>query len=46
MRIIAFIDDEQLVKKILKSAGGGWDVKRKQPPRAHVEHPPQEEPAN
>ena len=34
MRIIAFIEDEQLVKKILKHLGL-WDVKRKPPPRAN-----------
>ena len=41
---IAFTEDEQLVKKIFKHLGL-WDVKRKPPPRAHVVHPPQEEPA-
>ena len=34
MRIIAFIEDEQLVKRILKHLGL-WDVKRKPPPRAN-----------
>ncbi len=34
MRIIAFIEDEQLVKKILKHLGL-WDVKRKPPPCAN-----------
>jgi len=34
MRIIAFIEDEQLVKKILKHLGL-WDVKRKPTPRAN-----------
>ena len=34
MRIIAFIEDEQLVKKILKHLGL-WDVKRKPPPQAN-----------
>jgi hypothetical protein len=34
MRIIAFIEDEQLVKKILKHLSL-WDVKRKPPPRAN-----------
>ena len=44
MRIISFIEDEQLVKKILKHLDL-WDVMRKPPARAHVEHPPQEESA-
>ena len=44
MRIISFIEDEQLVKKILKHLDL-WDVRRKPPARAHVEHPPQEESA-
>ena len=44
MRIISFIEDEQLVKKILKNLDL-WDVMRKPPARAHVEHPPQEESA-
>ena len=39
MRIIAFIEDEQLVKKILKHLGL-WDVKRKPTPRANS--PPSE----
>ena len=34
MRIIAFIEDEQLVKKTLKHLGL-WDVKRKPLPRAN-----------
>ena len=34
MRIIAFIEDEQLVKKILKHLDL-WDVKRKPPPCAN-----------
>jgi hypothetical protein len=34
MRIIAFIEDEQLVKKILKHLGL-WRIKRKPPPRSH-----------
>ena len=34
MRIIAFIEDEQLVKKILKHLGL-WDVKHKPPARAN-----------
>ncbi len=34
MRIIAFIEDEQLVQKILKHLGL-WDVKRKPTPRAN-----------
>ena len=34
MRIIAFIENEQLVKKILKHLGL-WGVKRKPPPRAN-----------
>ena len=39
MRIIAFIEDEQLVKKILKHPEL-WDLKRKPPPRAN--DPPSE----
>ncbi len=39
MKIISFIDDQQLVKKILKHLGL-WDVKRKPLPRANV--PPTE----
>jgi hypothetical protein len=39
MRIIAFIDDEQLVKKILKHLDL-WEVKRKPPPRSN--DPPSE----
>ena len=34
MRILSFIDDSEIVRKILKHLGW-WDVKRKQPPRAH-----------
>jgi hypothetical protein len=34
MRIISFIEDDQLVKKILKHLDL-WDVKRKPPPRAN-----------
>ena len=34
MRIISFIEDEQLVKKILKHLDL-WDVKRKPPPCAN-----------
>jgi len=34
MRIIAFIEDEQLVKKILKHLGL-WGIKRKPPPLSH-----------
>ncbi len=34
MRIIAFIEDEQLVKKILMHLGL-WEVKRKPPPCAN-----------
>ena len=45
MCFIAFIEGEQLVKKILKSTVGGWDVKRKPTPRANVVHPPLEESA-
>ena len=45
MEIISFIEDEQLVKKILKHLNL-WDVKRKPPLRANVVHPPLEEPAN
>jgi hypothetical protein len=46
MRIIVLIDDSEIIKKILKSALGGWEVKRKPPPRANVVHPPLEEPDN
>ena len=34
MRIIAFIDDQQIVKKILQHLDL-WDVKRKPPPRSN-----------
>ena len=34
MKIIAFIEEEQLVKKILKHLDL-WDVRRKPPARAH-----------
>ena len=34
MRIISFIEDDQLVKKILEHLDL-WDVKRKPPPRAN-----------
>ncbi len=34
MRVIAFIHDEDVIRKILKHLGL-WDVKRKLPPRAH-----------
>ena len=34
MRIISFIDDSEIVRKILKHLGL-WDVKRKPPPRAN-----------
>ncbi len=39
MRIISFIEDDQLVKKILEHLDL-WDVKRKPPPRAN--DPPSE----
>ncbi len=35
MRIISFIEDEVLVKKILKHLDL-WDIKRKPPPRANA----------
>jgi len=38
MKIISFIEDEQLVKKILKHLNL-WDVKRKPPPRANSPPP-------
>ena len=34
MRVIAFIEDEDVIRKILKHLDL-WDVKRKPPPRAH-----------
>jgi hypothetical protein len=34
MRIIALIDDSEIIKKILNHLGL-WDVKRKVPPKAH-----------
>ena len=34
MKVVSFIEDEQLVKKILKHLNL-WDVKRKPPPRAN-----------
>jgi hypothetical protein len=45
MRIIAFIKDLQIVKKILQNLGL-WHVRRKPHRRAKVIHPPLEEPAN
>ncbi len=45
MKIISFIEDSEIVKKILKHLNL-WDVKRKPQPRANVVHPPLEEPAN
>ena len=35
MHIIAFIHDEEVIRKILKHLAL-WDVKRKLPPRAHA----------
>jgi hypothetical protein len=35
MRVIAFIDDEMVIRKILKHLNL-WDVRRKLPPRAHA----------
>jgi hypothetical protein len=35
MRIIAFIEREDLIKKILKHVGL-WEVKTRPPPRAHA----------
>jgi hypothetical protein len=40
MRVIAFIEDEDVIKKILKHLGL-WEVKRKPLPRANV-YPPLE----
>ncbi len=34
MKIIAFIEDSEIIKKILKHLGL-WDVKHKPPPRAN-----------
>ena len=34
MKIIAFIEDSEIIKKILKHLNL-WDFKRKPPPRAH-----------
>lgn len=39
MRIISFIEDSDVIRKILKHLGL-WDIKRKLPPRANVAHPP------
>ena len=39
MRIIAFIEDQQLVKKILKSAAGGSDPNRLHEPIARPPNP-------
>jgi len=39
VRIISFIEDSEIIKKILKHLGL-WDVKRKPPPRAN--DPPNE----
>ena len=44
MRVIAFIEDPDVIKKILKHLGL-WDVKRKPQPVANV-YPPLEGPAN
>ena len=45
MLIIAFIEDQQIFKKVLKHLGL-QHVKRKPPPRANVVLPPMEETAN
>ena len=45
MKIISFIDDSEINKEILNRLGL-WDVKCKPPPRAHVVHPPLEQPAD
>jgi hypothetical protein len=44
MKVIAVIEDAQIIKKILKYLDL-WDVKRKPPPRANV-YPPLEGPAS
>ncbi len=44
MRVIAFIEDPDVIKKILKHLGL-WDVKRKPQPVANV-YPPLEGPAH
>ena len=35
MKVIAFIEDADVIKKILKHLDL-WDIKRKSPPRAHA----------
>jgi len=45
MRIISFIGDSKIIKKILKHLDL-WDVRRKPPARANVVHPSLEEPAD
>jgi hypothetical protein len=44
MRVIAFIEDDDVIKKNLKHLGL-WDIKRKPSPRANV-YPPLECSAN
>ena len=39
MRILAFIEDPEVIKRILKHLGL-WFAKRKPQPLANVEHPP------
>jgi len=43
MRILAFIEDEEVIKKILKHLGL-WEVKPRPPPRMAKTHPLHTEP--
>ena len=38
MKILSFIEDEEIIKKILKHLGF-WDVKQRPPPKAHAPPP-------
>jgi hypothetical protein len=38
MKILSFIEDEEIIKKILKHLGL-WDVKQRPPPKAHSPPP-------
>ena len=38
MKILSFIEDEEIIKKILRHLGL-WDVKQRPPPKAHAPPP-------
>jgi len=38
MKILSFIEDEEIIKKILKHLGL-WDAKQRPPPKAHAPPP-------